>query len=77
MYTVHGALMVCGGTLFGWSIWRAAWLPRGASALFLAGLVLNLALALLPVADIWQTLGSALRNLGLMSMGYAILRLRP
>jgi hypothetical protein len=73
VYTVHGVLMVIGGLMFAGSAWRAGWLPRGALALFAAGLLWNLLLALLPAPDILQTIGSAARNLGLMAMGYAIL----
>lgn len=73
LYTVHGAVMVVGGLLFAWSVWQAAWLPRVGVACFSAGLLVNLLLALMPTPDILQTLGSALRNIGLMLMGYAII----
>jgi len=75
-YTVHGALMVVGGLLFAASVWRAGWLPRAAIGLFAAGLLTNLALALLPAPDILQTVGTALRNAGIVGMGHAIL-IRP
>lgn len=75
-YTVHGALMILGGLLFAWSVWRAGWLPRFAILLFAAGLIVNLALALLPAPEILQTLGTAIRNLGLMAIGLWILRRR-
>jgi hypothetical protein len=73
VYTVHGGLMVAGGLLFGGSVFRAGWLPRFPVLLFLAGILLNLALALIPSPDILQTAGSLLRNLGIMGMGYAVL----
>lgn len=73
-YTVHGALMVAGGLLFAWSLWRAGWLPRLAIACFAIGLMVNLLLALTPAPDILQVVGSALRNLGLVLMGYAIVQ---
>jgi hypothetical protein len=73
MYTAYGAAMVCGGLLFAWAAWKAGWLQRAAVALFAAGLVVNLVLALLPAPDIAQTIGTALRNAGLMGMGYAVL----
>ena len=79
-YTVHGALMVAGGLMFGASALRGAWLPRVAVVPFLVGIVMNLALALLPGPDILQVVGSAVRNAGLVAMGYAILgghRRRP
>lgn len=76
LYTVHGALMVLGGLLFGGSVLRAGWLPRAAVWLFLIGIVTNLVLSLLPAPDIFQTIGSAARNAGLMTMGYFILSRR-
>ncbi|MFT3808208.1 hypothetical protein [Arenimonas sp.] len=76
-YTLAGSAMVLGGLLFAWSAWRANRFPRMAVALFLAGILTNLAIALLPVPDILQVLGSALRNIGLMVMGVAILFDQP
>jgi len=73
-YTIHGALMVIGGLLFAWATLRAGSLPRLAMLLFGFGLLVNLVLALLPTPDILQTLGTAIRNVGLVGMGYAILR---
>ncbi len=72
-YTFHGGLMVLGGLLFGGSVLRAGRLPRYTVLLFLAGVVLNLVLALIPAPEMLQTAGSALRNLGLMGMGHAVL----
>ena len=76
-YTVYGALMVSGGLMFAVSALGAGWLPRSSLLLFISGLTLNLVLALLPVPDIFQIAGSALRNIGLMVMGYAILSREP
>jgi hypothetical protein len=76
-YTVHGALMVLGGLLFGYSVLRAGLLPRLAIATFLAGITANLVLSFMPVPEILQAIGSAIRNLGLAAMGYAILRWYP
>ncbi|MFO1313126.1 MAG: hypothetical protein U1F41_13785 [Burkholderiales bacterium] len=73
VYTVHGALMVAGGAMFAWDAWRSRALPRLAVALFAAGLAVNLALALLPAPDMLQTAGSALRNAGLVAMGWALI----
>lgn len=73
MYTAYGAVMVCGGLSFGFGAWRAAQLPRSAIGLFCAGVIVNLVLAVLPAPDILQTLGTALRNIGLMAMGFAVL----
>lgn len=74
-YTLHGALMVAGGLVFGAAILRAGWLPRTAVRLFLAGVALNLAFALIPVPEIAQIAGSTLRNLGLIGMGLGIVRI--
>jgi len=73
-YTVHGGLMVAGGLLFAWSAWRAKALAPVAVLLFGAGLLLNLVLALLPAPEILQTLGTLVRNAGLVGMGCALLR---
>lgn len=73
VYTFFGGVMVCGGLLFGWSALRVGWLPRSSVLLFLSGIVLNLVLAILPTPDILQTVGSAVRNVGLIAMGYAVL----
>ena len=73
-YTVHGAMMVLGGLLFASAALRSDDLPRGAVWLFGGGLVVNLLLAVLPVPDLLQTVGTAVRNAGLVGMGYALLR---
>jgi hypothetical protein len=77
MYTLHGAVMAAGGMAFGWATLRAAALPRWTAVAFLAGVVLNVVLGLLPVPDLLQTLGSALRNAGLVGMGWALIRRTP
>lgn len=77
LYTVHGALMVLGGLMFAWSVLRVGWLPRVGPQLFAAGLICNFLLTLLPVPDLLQTVGSAIRNIGLMVMGYAIMFKQP
>jgi hypothetical protein len=71
-YTVHGAFMVVGGLLFTRAALRAGGLPRPAVWLFGTGLLFNLVLALVPAPDILQTVGTAVRNAGLVGMGYAI-----
>jgi hypothetical protein len=73
MYTAHGTLMVIGGVLFGGATWRAGVVPRWTAGLFLAGVTLNIALALLDVPELLHTLGTALRNAGLAGMGWAVL----
>lgn len=72
-YTVHGAAMVAGGLLFAWSALGSRALPRLAVGLFAAGLLVNLVLALVPAPDILQTVGTAIRNAGIVGMGYALL----
>jgi|SRR6185295_8659621 len=69
-YTIHGAVMVLGGTAFGIATFRAHALPRWTAVLFLSGLGLNFVLTLLPVPDLLQTLGTGLRNAGLVGMGW-------
>ena len=70
-YTAHGALMVVGGAGFGWATLRAGVFPRWTAMLFLTGLTINLVLALLPAPDLLQTIGTTLRNAGLVGMGCA------
>ncbi len=73
LYTIHGAFMVAGGFMFAWWALRGGWLPKIPVLLFAAGIAINLVLALLPGPDILQTLGTTLRNAGLIGMGYTIL----
>lgn len=73
LYTVHGALMIVGGLLFAGSALKGKALPALTVSMFGIGLLVNLVLALLPAPDILQTLGTALRNAGLVGMGYAVL----
>ncbi len=72
-YTAHGALMVMGGVAFGWATYRAHVFPRWTAALFLLGVGINFLLALLPLPDLLQTAGTALRNAGLAGMGWTLL----
>lgn len=74
LYTMHGILMILGGIAFGVATYRASVFPRWMSVVFLAGIVLNLVLALVAAPDLFQTLGSALRNLGLIGMGAYLVR---
>jgi hypothetical protein len=73
-YTAHGAAMIIGGLLFANAALRTPTLPRLAVGLFGTGLLINLALALVPAPDILQTVGTAVRNSGVVGMGYAVLR---
>ena len=74
VYTFHGGLMVVGGTMFGIASLRAKVLWQSAISLFMVGIILNLGVALLPLPDILQILGSSARNLGLIAMGVSIIR---
>ncbi|MCO6511753.1 MAG: hypothetical protein J5I65_13265 [Aridibacter famidurans] len=73
VYTANGAMMVVGGIAFGVASFRACVFPKWTSTLFLAGVFLNLLLSFLPVPEIMQTLGTALRNAGLIGMGWSLL----
>lgn len=74
LYTMHGLLMILGGTAFGVATYRGSVFPRWTPVVFLAGVVLNLVLTLVAAPDLFQTLGSALRNLGLIGMGAYLVR---
>lgn len=72
-YTAHGAAMIAGGLVFAWAALRSHVLPKVAVLLFGAGLLVNLGLAATPAPDIMQTIGTAIRNAGLVGMGWALL----
>lgn len=72
-YTIHGALMVIGGLLFAGAALKGKGLPVATVWLFGGGLLVNLALALVPAPDMFQMVGSGIRNAGLVGMGYAVL----
>jgi hypothetical protein len=74
VYPFHGGIMVVGGAMFGIDSLRAKVLWQGAISLFMAGIMLNLGVALLPLPAILQIFGSAVRNLGLIAMGVSVLR---
>lgn len=72
-YTIHGAAMVVGGLLFAWAALRSHALPKVAASLFAVGLLVNLGLAVVSAPDIMQTVGTAIRNAGIVGMGYSLL----
>ncbi|MCT0205111.1 hypothetical protein KQ302_08390 [Synechococcus sp. CS-602] len=76
VYTAHGAVMVYGGLCFGFATARSSVFPWWTARLFLIGIVLNFLLALVPVPDLLQTLGTVLRNAGLVGMGWAVVNRR-
>jgi hypothetical protein len=72
VYTFHGGLMVAGGLMFGGASLKARVLGRKWVALFMAGVVINLFLSILPVPEILQIAGSTVRNAGLIGMGFEL-----
>ncbi|MGD9588283.1 MAG: hypothetical protein AB7Q37_05645 [Pyrinomonadaceae bacterium] len=74
IYTLNGGAMVIGGLLFGFATLRAKIIPAWTAWLFIAGLALNLAVAVLPIPSIFQVAGSFARNAGLIGMGWAVVR---
>lgn len=73
-YSFHGGVMIVGGLLFGVASLRALVMPRWTASLFVGGVGLNLLFGLIPVPDMLQTLGSLLRNAGIIGMGVTLLR---
>lgn len=74
LYTMHGLLMIIGGVTFAAATYRASVFPRWTAVMFFVGIVLNLSFTLVAAPDMFQTLGSALRNLGLIGMGGYLIR---
>ncbi|MEZ6010071.1 MAG: hypothetical protein R3F05_20240 [Planctomycetota bacterium] len=73
-YTWHGALMIASGVAFGIASLRARVYPTWACSAFLAGLGVNFTLALLPLPDLLQTVGTLMRNAGLAGMGASLVQ---
>jgi hypothetical protein len=69
--------MILGGACFGWATARAAVLPTWTARFFLAGIGVNLILGLVPGPELLQTLGTTLRNAGLVGMGWALWHRQP
>ena len=74
MYTVNGAVMIAGGAAFGIGTYRAGQFASWTSLVFTAGIGLNFLLALLNAPEQLQTVGSLVRNMGLIGMGLELLR---
>jgi|AZIH01.1.fsa_nt_gi hypothetical protein len=72
IYTMAGAFMVAGGILFSIGALKSSPLPKVSVWLFLCGILANLVLAIIPAPDILQTVGSGIRNAGLIIMGYYV-----
>ncbi len=65
-YTIHGGLMIVSGLGFAVASIRTGILSTVGLCLFGAGLILNFAFAVLPIPELFQILGSTVRNLGLI-----------
>lgn len=72
IYILHGGMMIAGGLLFGLDSLRLRVLSRTGVAAFVLGLLLNLLFSISTFPVIFQTLGSSLRNLGLIIIGIGI-----
>jgi hypothetical protein len=71
---MHGGLMIVGGMLFGFAALQANYLPRWTVLLFLCGITTHLIVAIISDQDVFRTMGSSLRNMGLMGMGLTLLQ---
>lgn len=71
-YTGHGLAMIAGGLLFGKASLDAGCVPRWAALLFLGGIALHLAIAIAGLPAEAHGLPTAVRNLGLAGMGWAL-----
>lgn len=74
LYPLHGVLLILGGLLFGWSVMRAKVLPSWTGLTLMVGVVVNLVMNASPLPEISQVLGSTLRNIAFIGMGWALLR---
>lgn len=77
VYTIHGGLMIAGGLLFAGTSLSRGRLSRAGLVLFGVGLLVNLAIALLPLPEIAQIVGSAIRNSGLIIVGAGLIGEKP
>ena len=69
VYTAHGIVMILGGLAFGGATYQSRVYPAWTSVVFLLGISVNFLLSVIGAPELLQTLGSALRNLGLIGMG--------
>ena len=69
--TVHSAVMVVSGLVFGYAVVRAGVLPRWTGALLILGMVSMVVATALP--DVVQTLAAALRDVAFAGMGASLL----
>jgi hypothetical protein len=71
-YTINGGLMIICGIIFGIEIIRIKVFPLWTGIVLIAGLLINLTVAVLPVSPIIQILGSTARNVAFIGMGLSI-----
>jgi hypothetical protein len=70
--TIHGVIMVLAGLAFGWAVIRAGVLPRWTAIALMAGVVLVAISQGMPEGV--QVVAAAIRDLGFVGMGAALLR---
>ena len=73
LYTIHGALMVAGGVMFGVSVVRTRVLPAWTGVTLVLGVIVNLLLVLGAFPPIAQIGGSLIRNVALVGMGVSLI----
>ena len=74
LYTVHVALLVAGGLLFGASVLYARVFPRWTGVTLIAGVLLSVAIAAAGLPDGARTLATAVRSVAFAGMGLASVR---
>ena len=71
--TVYGTFMIYGGLIFAWAAFHTSQFPRYPVFLLAFGVVVNIVLWLFGVPDTYQTLGTAIRNLGIACIGWTLM----
>lgn len=71
--TVYGTFMIYGALIFAWAAVHTEQFPRYPALLLALGVVVNIVLWLLSVPDTYQTMGTAVRNLGIACIGWALM----
>ena len=71
--TVYGTFMIYGALIFAWAVFHTKQIPRYSVFLLALGVVVNIVLWLLAVPDTYQTIGSAVRNLGIACIGWSLM----
>jgi hypothetical protein len=73
-YIFHGGLMIVGGLIFAIASYFSGVLNRIGLILFTAGLLVNMIVAVVPVSELFQIAGSALRNFGLIVIAIGLVK---